>query len=288
MKPLTLVLALCAACGAASTPLRREAPASPPAPVRAEASPAVAGEGFVGVVAAGEVVDLAARAPGVVSEVHVRVGDRVVAGQAVATLDAGPARDDLRAAQADLGASEAELARARVDLEAARREHTLEERAVAEGVSPRAAAEEAARAVRRAEAALQRAASHVAAQRARAESLRGQLAGTVLQAPFAGQVARRARDPGATVARGESVVRLIRDDSLVIRFAVPPSRASALRPGAGVAARVDSMPESVRAEVVRVSPGLDPASGLVIVEARAAGASASALRPGLAATVTPL
>lgn len=286
MKSLTLALALCAACGSAPIPGRDAASRPTPAPVQAErAEPEL---GFVGVVAAGEVVDLAAKAPGVVSEVHVRVGDRVVAGQPVATLDAGPARDDLRAAQAAQGASEAELARARVDLEAARREHALEERAVADGVSPRAAAEEAAQAVRRAEAAVQQASSHLAAQRARTESLRGQLAGTVLLAPFAGQVALRARDPGATVARGEPVVRLIRDDSLVIRFAVPPSRAQALRPGADVVARVDSVLDPVRARVVRVSPGLDPASGLVIVEATAPGASAAALRPGLAATVTPL
>lgn len=280
-----VALALCAACSVepGPRPARTYGPTPPPPPA---AAPPVA-EGFVGVIVPGEVVDLAPADPGVLTAVHVRAGDRVAAGQLVAELDPSRARDESRAAEAALAGTLAELARARVDLAEARRRLALEERGVQDGVSPRVAAAEAAHAVRRAEAAVQQATNSVAAQRARAESARRQLADTRLVAPFAGQVAWRARDPGATVGRGEPLVRLLRDGPLLLRFAVPPARARDLRPGAVVVATVEAVSPPVRARVARVAPGLDPASGLVLVEASVADEPRDgALRPGLAATVS--
>lgn len=283
MRRLLFVAALGAACSASPAPGLEPAPREPSAPTPAPGDAVAAG--FVGVVVAPEVVDVAPTAPGVIARLLVRAGDRVLAGQLVAELDPRLAQDEVRAAEAALDETEAELARARIDLAGARRDLAREELSVRDGVSPPVSAEDAALAVRRAEAATLRATSSVAAKRARLAGARNTVDATRLVAPFAGEVALRLRDPGATVARGEPLVRLLRDGPVVLRFAVPPERARGLRPGAAVRATVDSVPAPLDARIARVAPALDPASGLVLVEADVLTRDRE-LRPGLAATVT--
>jgi RND family efflux transporter MFP subunit len=237
------------------------------------------------VITAAESVDIAPRFQGVVASVNVRPGDVVQADQVVAEMDRKSMEEELRAAQAAYGATAAAARQAEVDVEDARRKLTLETKAVAEGISPRSALDEARLAVKRAQAAAQKARSAVAQEGSYVQTARDHLADLALRAPADGTVALRFKDPGSTVPAGTPIVRIVGHGGLRMKFAVPPEHAHKLSPGSTVQATVDTVTSPVTATIRQVSPALDPSSGLIIVEAELAGDSSSDLRPGLAAWV---
>jgi RND family efflux transporter MFP subunit len=237
---------------------------------------------FVGVIVAGEIFDLAPRFEGVVSAIHVRVGDDVAAGEIIAELDPRSLREHVRAATAALAAARAAARQAEVDVEDAVRRLAVETNAVAQGVSPQVMVDEAQIAVARARAALDRASSTVTAEASRVQSARDQRADAVLRAPSAGVIAMRFKDPGTTVAAGTPIVRIVNRGAPRLRFAVPAETARTLAPGTEVIAEVETIVAPIAARVRQVSPTLDTSSGLVIVEAEL---PETALRPGLAAHV---
>ncbi len=276
-----LLLLLLVACSDDDPPRRdaiRDAGVSLPKVVP-DAAPA----GFVGVIAAAESVDIAPRFQGVIASIRVRPGDRVTAGQIIAEMDQKSMLEELRAAGAALGAAQAARRQAEVDVEDAKRKAKLEAEAAAKGISSQSVADEAALAVKRAEAAAQRAVSIVAAESSHVQTARDHLADNVLKAKFDGTVAMRFRDPGSTVAQGAPIVRIVGRGGPRLRFAVPPEHARKLTLGTRVTASVDTL-STVTAVIQQVSPALDPASGLILVEAEIESPS-SELRPGLAATV---
>ena len=250
----------------------------------ADAAPS---RGFVGVITAAESVDIAPRFQGVVRVVNVRAGDAVVKDQVVAEMDPKSMQEELRAAEAAYNAAAAARRQADVDVEDARRKLRLETKAVADGVSPRTNLEEAQLAVKRAEAAASKAVSTVAAESSHVQTARDHLTDTALRAPSDGTVAFRYKDPGATVAAGVAIVRIVGHGGLRLRFAVPPDDARSLAVNAKVEATVDTIAGAVPAVVRQISPAIDPASGLIFVEAelQADDKIGAQLRPGLAAWV---
>lgn len=278
---LVVLLTACASGDDAGTPRREPGPERTVVPADAAAF-----RGFVGVITAGEVVDIAPRFQGVVAAVHVRSGDKVTPGQVLVAMDPRPMREQLRAAEAALSAAQAARRQAEVNVEDARRRVLLETKAVADGVSAKVALDEAQFAVKRTEAAAQQAASTVAAESSRVQTARDHLSDMSLRSNTDGVVAMRFKDPGATVTAGTPIVRVVGRLEPRLRFAVPPDKAGGISPGAAVTATVDTIAAPVSAIVRQVSPALDPASGMIIVEAELApGAMATELRPGLPARV---
>jgi len=251
------------------------------------AGAADAERGFIGVIAAAQSADVVPRFAGVLASVSVRPGDRVTAGQVVAEIDPRPVEEDVRAAEATARRAAADVRKAEVDVADARRKLALEKRAAASGVSAAASVDEARLGLDRARAAAQSAAQEASAARSRANSARSHLAETHLKAPFDGTVALRFRDAGAIVDPSSPIVKVVKNGELRLRFAVPPQRARALRPGMAVTAAVDTVQSPVAAVIRQVSPALDPASELILVEAElaAGGDDAGELRPGLGARV---
>ncbi|HLL20685.1 MAG TPA: efflux RND transporter periplasmic adaptor subunit [Kofleriaceae bacterium] len=242
---------------------------------------------YVGVLTASESVEVAPRVAGNIAAVHVRVGDVVTVDQVIAELDPALLRIDLRAAEAAHTAAAATTRAANVEVGDARRRLLLETRAVATGVSPAQDLEEARVSVRRTEAALQRAQAVQASEASRAQAARDQLASSQLRAPFAGVVARRYRDAGNRVDAGAPIVRVDRRGSTRLIFAVPPQDGSRVVPGLRVQVTVETVAAPLAAVVEQVSPTIDPASGLIFIEAElVAGSLADELRSGLAAWVT--
>ena len=281
MKLARALLLPLVACGDnRAAPVIRDAGVSPPKVVTPDAAPA----GFVGVIAAAESIDIAPRFQGVIASVRVRPGDQVTAGQIIAEMDQKSMLEELRAADAALGAAQAARRQAEVDVEDAKRKAKLEADAAAKGISSQSVADEAALAVKRAEAAAQRAVSIVAAESSHVQTARDHLTDNVLKAKFDGTVAMRFRDPGSTIAQGAPIVRIVGRGGPRLRFAVPPEHARKLTLGTKVTASVDTLPTMVTAVVQQVSPALDPASGLILIEAEI-DAPSNELRPGLAATV---
>jgi RND family efflux transporter MFP subunit len=247
---------------------------------------AVKRPGLIGVVTAAESVDIAPRFQGVVQSVRVRAGDVVTVGQVIAEMDPKSVQEELRAAEAALAAAGAARRLAEVDVEDARRRLALETKSVASGVSATSQLDEAKLAVKRAEAAAQQASSTMAAESSHVQSARAHLSDTALRAPAAGTVAMRFKDPGATVAAGTPIVRIVGQSALRIRFASPPQLAAKFTAGLAIEASIDTIATPVAAVVRQVSPIIDPASGLIIVEAEVApGVLTEQLRPGLAVRV---
>ncbi len=251
-------------------------------PVIVDAGPAP----FIGVVAAAESVDIAPRFQGVIAKIRVRPGDQVTTGQIIAEMDQKSMQEELRAAQAAFGAAAAARRQAEVDVEDARRKAKLEAEAAAKGISSTSVADEARLAVKRAEAAAQRATSMVAAESSHVQTARDHLTDNVLRAKFDGTIAMRFRDDGATVPAGGAIVRIVGRGGPRLRFAVPPARARAFVLGTRVSATIETIAKPVSAVIEQVSPALDPASGMILVEAEI-DAPSTELRPGLAATVQP-
>ena len=85
-------------------------------------------------------------------------------------------------------------------------------------------------------------------------------------------------DAGATVRKGQSIVRLIESSTLRVRFAVPEQRVEELH--LGVRVRVLIGRTSVDAIVEKLAPEIDAAARAVFAEARLDGASPSNVRSG--------
>lgn len=172
----------------------------------------------------------------------------------------------LVATDRSLAALEADLATVETELESARaRRARLDELLALEAVSRRDVEEARVRAETLA-------ARHEAALRdleaARAARAAGPAAdGLLLRAPFPGEVAEVGVTPGATVAAGEPLGRVVRTDAVWIEAALPPAGARRLAEEGvrGVvladehgAVRID---EDLR--LVSVAPEISPATGTV-------------------------
>ena len=189
---------------------------------------------------------------GVVKEVLRREGDRVAAGDAIATLK----DESYRAALAEAGAA---LSIAESDVV----QHTQE---------GDAAAMFAARA-RRDE------------QRARRALAEEQLARTVLRAPVAGVLITPHMEQrvGQALARGAELAIVADTGSITAEVAVPESDAALVQAGQTVALKMNPFPTRVfRGRVERVAAELrqEGEESFVVAEARIEN-SGSALRPGM-------
>ena len=262
------------------------APQPQPSVARDAGSPDAVAAVFVGVLTAAQTVDVAPRVGGLIARVHVGAGDHVEVDQVVAEMDPVPMREELRAAEAALAAAGSAVTKANVNVDDAKRKLVLETQYVEKGLSPAQNVEDARIAVRRAQADAEQVRGVYRVETVRVETLKANVTNTALRAPFAGTVAKRFRDAGNRVEAGAPIVKIVGDGSLRLRFAVPPQLANRVPVGARVTARVDTVAAPVGATVKQVTPSIDPASGMIIVEAELDRAGAE-LRPGLGATVAP-
>lgn len=257
---------------------RETAPTPPPIRAGTGTSPL---DGWVGVVVAGQTVEIAATATATVDEIRVRAGDTVRAGDVLATLDGRLDREELAAAEAALRAAGADLERARL-AEGEQRERHARRVAHADLVSREdLAASEAA--ADRAGAERRVAEARGEQERARLRLLQTRARQSILRAPFAGRVAARHLEPGARVTAGTPVVRLASAGAPLVRFAVPEPVARGLRPGTPVETVIEGSPERHAARVRVVAPEVDVPSQSIFVEAELS--EAAALVPGQGARV---
>jgi RND family efflux transporter MFP subunit len=198
-------------------------------------------KGFLGVVLAGETVDIAAKSDGRIAKLRVHPGDRVHAGAVLVTLDQSLLRRRLSVARAELAEANDRYTR-RKPLANADAVISKEELSVSR--------------------------VQVLEQRARVDELAQSLADAEIRAPFDGTVAARFADVGALTAAGRSILRLNSDSVPRVRFAVPPTLSGTLAPGQKVSVLVDGTGEPLVAVVESVAPEVDSAARLVFVLGR--------------------
>lgn len=275
-----LVAALAIACTA--DPSQVAPLAVTPEPTLQDAPAAAVSTAYIGVVRPRLEIDVAAPRPGRVLEVFVEVGDGVAPGMPIARFDDAALVDEAERLQALQAAAHAEEALARATRRAAARELDKSRSLAQRGTIARGELDEARLAAEQARA-------QVEAAHARVREIEAQRAihahaqiDALVRAPWPAWVAARSVDPGASVAAGRPLVRLVSRE-LAIAFAMPATEAGAL--GRGARARVEGDHGVLASDrPVVLAPEVDPASGMRFASVLWP-ADADELAPGTVVTV---
>lgn len=222
--------------------------------------------GFVGVVLAGNSVDVVPAFGGKISKVHVRVGDRVEANQRLVSLDDTHARQALAVAQASLRAAQAARFQAGAGARearkrAARRQQYADVLSLEEVESTQFSSVKA-------QASRSQASAEVTRQLALIAQLETKVAEAEVRAPFAGVVSLRYVDPGATAKQGQPVVHVINTQELRLRFAVPGDCKATFVAGDRIRVELEGVEgEAVFATLGQVAPALEPSTKMYMHQA---------------------
>lgn len=237
-------------------------------------------------------VNVYARAPGYVRQMHVDIGARLKAGDVIALLEIPELEDDVRRAAAAVDRAQQEVARAQASFDDAhvtysRLAEVLKQQpnlvaeqevdqARARDSAARASLDAARSAVREAEAA-----------RTKFATLAGY---SRITAPFPGVVTKRFADTGSLVGAGTSsasqaLVRLSQLDPLRLILPVPESAVPRIHPGAPVEVRVQATGEALQAQVARLSGEVSTDTRTMHVEVDVPN-PALAFAPGMVTSAT--
>ena len=145
----------------------------------------------------GGIIQIAARRGGVVREVLVQEGDRVVAGQILARQEDDEPRLALQSANADVNQAESQLRLIQVDIRTAQREFSRLEKLVATNFVAAQRMDQARDSIAQAQARFGSAQAAVQTARARRDQAAYNVELTVIRAPQDGRIVRRYANPGA-------------------------------------------------------------------------------------------
>ncbi len=192
----------------------------------------------------GGVIQVAARAPGVVREVDVSEGDRVRKGEVLARQEDDQARLAAMTAQADLAQARAQIAAVEVQISTAHREYDRLARLSASNFVARQQLDQAGDAIRAADAALGQQKAAIIAAQARLAQAQYNEELTVIRAPADGTIVRRYAQPGT----GASTL------NVSTMFDLEPDTAHIVRAEIAEAA----LPVVAIGQTVRMTPEADP------------------------------
>ncbi|WP_296680957.1 HlyD family efflux transporter periplasmic adaptor subunit [Novosphingobium sp.] len=237
-------------------------------------------------------VQLGFRVPGRIERLLVDEGDRVTPGQVLAELDTRPLQDKLAGADAravaasataardvngsrpqEIGEARAEVAAAEASLNEAQRQYERRQALVDKGFISKADVQTADAALRNAQARVARsnaalslvlagtrvedqAASQANRQAILAErrSVETDISDAVIRAPEPGQVLTRAREAGAIVAAGQTVLTVALTQPVRIRAYVAEPDLHRIKPGMTVRVRTDGTNRQWPATIGFISP----------------------------------
>src|SRR5262249_4886573 len=154
--------------------------------------------------------DIVARSEGILEALYVNLGDRLKAGDVIASTETYSVTPQLQIAEAGLRSAEAERGDNEVELRDAETRYSRRQELAEWGLVSMEDLATAKAQVDRAEAKLQVTQARIAEQVARVSEAKQSLANTTITAPFAGTVAARYLDSGAAVRSGSPIISLIR------------------------------------------------------------------------------
>ena len=238
-------------------------------------------------------IEVHAKVAGFVKEMKVDIGDRVEAGQLLATLEVPELEDDMAHARAMEQRSEDEVRLAQAANEEA---HVAYTRLVGvDNARPNLIAQQDlddARAKdQEAAAALAKAQNDVLVAKADVEKLNAMAAYTRITAPFAGVITKREADPGALIPGGTAnsqtmpLLQLSQNDRLRLTFPVSVSYVSRIRMGEPVQIRVQSIGKSLTGTISRFTRKVDTSTRTMDVEVDVPNPDLT-LVPGMYASVS--
>jgi RND family efflux transporter MFP subunit len=227
-----------------------------------------------GYVTARRQATVSAKITGKVRDVRIEEGQRVEAGDILATLDDAEARVEVELRRAQLAAARAQLTEAEAGSANAEREYRRQQEIAALKLTS-ASALDAARTA--AEASRARTSSQASAVRVAQESVQAaevQLDNTIVRAPFAGVVTVKAAQPGemiSPISAGGGSIRtgigtIVDMDSLEIQVDVSESYINRVKPGQMVEAVLNAYPDwRIPASVIAIVPTADRSKATVKV-----------------------
>jgi HlyD family secretion protein len=170
----------------------------------------------------GGLVEVAARAAGIVKEVYVQEGEKVVAGQILARQEDDDSRLSRNRVAAQLTQAEAQLPILEVQLEGAQREEERLSRLVAQSAASKQAYEQAQDRTRQLAAQIQAQKTSITLVRAQLAEANYQVDLHVIRAPAAGTIVRRYANPGsgASTFNVTSMFQLQPDSMRIVRAEV--------------------------------------------------------------------
>jgi RND family efflux transporter MFP subunit len=220
---------------------------------------------FLGVVIPQDSVELSSKFESRLERLEVNVGDTVRTGEVLARLDVRPLAQELAAARAALQGSRAEEQAAAFALAEAQekksRHHTP--RSLELGVYSKEELATLRYQESTALARLEAARARTREQAARVKELEQNVDEAILVAPFDGVVATRPVSPGARIAAGQPLLRLLSTGGWKVRFAVPEEQARHLEPGAPLQLSVAQRSLTLSGHVETIAPEVDAAARMV-------------------------
>lgn len=240
------LLASTAACGGAE----KAAPAA--APVETPYSTISAGK----VDIEGGLVDIAARAPGIIEEVYVQEGDLVKKDQILARQQDDDSRLSRNRVAAQLAQSQAQIPILEVQLDAAIREEERLARLIAENATSQQAFQQAQDATRQLRAQLDAQRASIALVRAQLAEANYQVELHVVRSPADGRIVRRYANPGsgASTLSVTSLFQLQPDAQRIVRAEVEERSINLVKIGQSVEIVPESDQEaSYPGKVMRIS-----------------------------------
>jgi RND family efflux transporter MFP subunit len=231
-----------------------------------------------------DAVELGSRVGGRIEQVHVRIGDHVDAGQPVAKIDDELLARQLRELRAMLRARRAAARSSEVSASAAQREFDRAQELWQQGATSKQELDTLETELRLREAGSASAIAQAEQAQATIAVLEESLADSEIRAPFAGVVARRDVDPGAFVDAGQSIVRIVAEAPLRVRFRVPEHELGDIHEGLRfeLETRMD-VAEPPHGEITRLAGEVTPADRSMLIEGVVD--PHESLRPGMYADI---
>lgn len=196
-----------------------------------------------------ETIDVRSRIEGDLTDVYVREGQQVGAGELLARFESSTQESSRASAEADRAAANADLTNAQWTLD--QNESLFKAGAIAE------------RDLKVSQQAVVASRAKVAAADARLRASGNEARDTRVLAPAGGVIDKRLVDGGVHLGKGAPMFTLVRTSTLELAAAVPARQATAVRVGQVVHFVADA--RRFDGHVARVSPTIDPATRAVTV-----------------------
>lgn len=226
---------------------------------------------FAGTARAGAETALSFKVSGTVQQIDVNVGDRVRAGQRIASIDAGDYQLQVDQAQASLAQAQSQERRAAADYERVLGLYESDNAARSDLDAARAARESATAAVQAAQSQLALA--------------RQQVLYTRLTAPTDGAVAQVEVERNENVRAGQPIVVIASGDQPEVEVAMPERFIARIREGAPATVAFDALPQRTFGAVVS-EVGVTSTRATTFPVVFRLEERDDAIRPGMAGEVT--
>jgi RND family efflux transporter MFP subunit len=190
------------------------------------------------------VANVAAKMTARIIEITVHASDTVKKGDIIARLDQREIKAQEQAALAVLAGVTAQTVHAQADQQRTQSLYSKE-------AATRESLDAVVARVKEAQAGVSQASSTVS-------EIQTHLADTLLLAPFDGIIVKRLKEPGDMALPGVPVVSLQTPQGLRLETDVPATCAGRYRTGMEVTVRIDSLGQTVTAQIDEISPDVDP------------------------------